>query len=579
MKYSVAILFSLVIAFLSGCKDESREKRIIHQAESLFDIAPDSVLLILDSIPLPEELSPSLATQWSMLYARAADKTGKEMPYVSQLQVALSYYKNKKQWPEIAETGLYLGRSYVENKEYEKAMQAYSDALQVSLEIEDYNRAGYICSYMGDLYQVDGDHLTAANKYEEGNSYFQQAGNTKSYAFGLVNAAFCYAIEEDDHTALSLLHKADSVATSLNDPEVMAYVYNGLGNIYINLKKYNLAESYILKGIQLDSIDLAPDYASLAEIYFNKDEKHKTKLYLKKAEIPTKNKYTPVFINYMRYKLEKKENQYKKALDYLEQYTIVADSIDRISQNINILQVEKKYKHVQLQNENKQLKIEKQENYILLFILSFICACLCITYLLMIKKKNNHILKQQQMINKQNKKIYTTSIELQQKNKALEQQMKRINEAKLLLHIQDSLEEENKKYQELKETVDILNNNLIVLKSDRLLLSTVAKKLQKMSQTVKPNNTTSLITDRYWHTIEDQIIEVYPTLPQQIEVAKLTTTERRFCYLTLFKFDTTAIAVLLNIAPESVNKQRFRVRQKFNLVGKSTDLYTHIATI
>lgn len=579
MKYPVAILFSLVIAFLSGCKDESREKRIIHQAESLFDIAPDSVLLILDSIPLPEELSPSLATQWSMLYARAADKTGKEMPYVSQLQVALSYYKNKKQWPEIAETGLYLGRSYVENKEYEKAMQAYSDALQVSLEIEDYNRAGYICSYMGDLYQVDGDHLTAANKYEKGNSYFQQAGNTKSYAFGLVNAAFCYAIEEDDHTALSLLHKADSVATSLNDPEVMAYVYNGLGNIYINLKKYSIAESYILKGMQLDSIDVVSDYLALAEIYFYKKEKQKAKFSLKKAETLPPNEFTTAFVYYMHYKLNKDELNYEQALSNLEQYLTVADSVDKVNQSMNILEVEKKHKHIQLQNENKQLKIDQQRNYILLSILFSICASLFIIYLLMTKQKNQHIWKQKQVINEQNKKIYITTIELQQKNKALQQQLIHIQEAKSLIHLQGCLEEENIKYQQLRETVDTLNNNLILLKKERLLLSPISKKLHKMSQTVKPNNTHSLITDHSWHTIEEQISEVYPALCDQMRQIGLTTTERRFCYLTLFLFDTTAIAVLLNIAPESVNKQRLRVRQKFNLVGKSMDLYEYLVTL
>ena len=36
--------------------------------------------------------------------------------------------QKKKMREEEAEIGLYLGRSYVEDKEYEKAMRAYSDA-------------------------------------------------------------------------------------------------------------------------------------------------------------------------------------------------------------------------------------------------------------------------------------------------------------------------------------------------------------------------------------------------------------------------------------------------------------------
>lgn len=72
MKYPVAIILSLFLFFLWSCKNETREKQIIRQAEAWFDKAPDSVLHILDSIPLPEEMSPSLATRWSMLYARSA---------------------------------------------------------------------------------------------------------------------------------------------------------------------------------------------------------------------------------------------------------------------------------------------------------------------------------------------------------------------------------------------------------------------------------------------------------------------------------------------------------------------------
>lgn len=577
MKYPIAILFSLLLFFLPSCKNEAREKQIIQRAETWFDTAPDSVLHILDSIPLPEEMTPSLATRWSMLYARAADKAGKEMPYVSQLQIAFKYYKNQKQWPEAAEAGLYLGRSYVVDKEYDQAMQTYTDALEIALEIDDYNRAGYICSYMGDLYEVDGNYAMAATKYEESNSYFHQADNQKSYAFGLVNEAFCYAIEDDNPTALSLLQKADTVATFLNDPEVMAYVYSGLGNVYMYLKEYNLAEAYILKGIQMDSTDVAPYYVSLAEIYLYKKDHKKAEFYLNIAQRPTKNKYTSVAINYKYYQLKKDEKNYQEALKYLEHYIIVEDSIDKISQNIDILDVERKYNHIQIQDENKRLKIDKQHHYILLSISFSICALLFIIYLLMITRKNKYIHKQQSTINQLNKNIYKISSELQQKNKALQEQFDKINEAKQLIQLQGRLEDENIKYQILKESVESLSKNLILLKRDRLLLYPISKKIQKISQTIKPNHTQPLISDRYWHTIEEQVTEVYPALATQMETVGLTNAERRFCYLTLFQLDTTALSVLLNIIPESVNKQRLRVRQKFNLVGKNVDLYQYLS--
>ena len=73
---------------------------------------------------------------------------------------------------EEAEIGLYLGRSYVEDKEYEKAMRAYSDALEVALAIKNYNRAGYICSYMGDLYELDDRYVLAAKNIRRADGIF-----------------------------------------------------------------------------------------------------------------------------------------------------------------------------------------------------------------------------------------------------------------------------------------------------------------------------------------------------------------------------------------------------------------------
>lgn len=217
MRY-VHLLLGIGIVCMSGlvsCVDESREERILARAETL---PPDSALCLLDSISLPEEMSCPLTARWSLLYARSADEAGKRMPYVDPMRIAVDYYRSEKQYPELAEAGLYLGRSYAEDKEYDKAMTAYVDALSVALSIKDYNRAGYICSYMADLYETDGSYQKSAEKYEEGNRYFEQAGNMKSYTFGLVNAAFCHVVREDRQKALELLLVADSVAEALDDP-------------------------------------------------------------------------------------------------------------------------------------------------------------------------------------------------------------------------------------------------------------------------------------------------------------------------------------------------------------------------
>ena len=257
-------LWIISMGLLSSCRDESWEEHILSCAEML---SPDSALSLLDSIPMPEEMSDPLAARWSLLYARSADKAGKHLPYVDQMKLAVDYYRSGKRYPEWAESGLFLGRSYVEDKEYDKAMKTYVDALSVALEIKDYDRAGYICSHMADLYEIDGSYQKASEKYEEGNRYFKEVGNMKSYAFGLVNAAFGYVVREEKQKALDLLLLADSVAEALGDPEVMSYVYSGLGNVYEEYGMYDQAEEYQRKALSLDdgSVELAA-YIALAGI-------------------------------------------------------------------------------------------------------------------------------------------------------------------------------------------------------------------------------------------------------------------------------------------------------------------------
>ena len=105
MKSFIYILLTSLTFLVVG----SEEIRLINQAERLFDAYPDSVITTLDSIPLPEEMSPRLVARWCMLYARAADKIEDEMPYTNQLEIALKYYQKKKMRKEEAEIGLYLG--------------------------------------------------------------------------------------------------------------------------------------------------------------------------------------------------------------------------------------------------------------------------------------------------------------------------------------------------------------------------------------------------------------------------------------------------------------------------------------
>ena len=568
MKSFIYILLTSLTFLVVGCQNESEEIRLINQAERLFDAYPDSVITTLDSIPLPEEMNPRLIARWCMLYARAADKIEDEMPYTNQLEIALKYYQKKKMREEEAEIGLYLGRSYVEDKEYEKAMRAYSDALEVALAIKDYNRAGYICSYMGDLYEVDLRYILAAEKYKESGKYFHLANNTTSYVRAFVNEAHSYSIADSSYLALASLKQAEMVMDSLNVEEVRSYVYNGLSNIYNNLGDYDLAEYYILRCIELDPEEIASDYLVLTDISLKCMDMEKAEYYLKKANIFTNNELVLPTIVYYNYKIKKEQGDFEIALSFHEQYVAIEDSLINVGKSVDIYDADQKYERLKLHNENIELVLKNQKSYLFILLLLFAIALLVIFYLMTLRRKNRSLLKQQEEINDLNQNIYHLSIELREKEEQLKLQENSLHLAK----------EELVSYENIKKEVEDLRHRLINLREIKILNSSLAQEIKRMSQTVWSKASQAVIDEKMWIDIEVLMVEVYPDIVKALRDADLSFSEMHLCFLTLFKLDTKAMSTLLNIIPTSVDKTRLRVRKKLHWEGKQ-DFYESLIHI
>lgn len=568
MKSFIYILLTSLTFLVVGCQNESEEIRLINQAERLFDAYPDSVITTLDSIPLPEEMNPRLIARWCMLYARAADKIEDKMPYTNQLEIALKYYQKKKMREEEAEIGLYLGRSYVEDKEYEKAMRAYSDALEVALAIKDYNRAGYICSYMGDLYEVDLRYILAAEKYKESGKYFHLANNTTSYVRAFVNEAHSYSIADSSYLALASLKQAEMVMDSLNVEEVRSYVYNGLSNIYNNLGDYDLAEYYILRCIELDPEEIASDYLVLTDISLKCMDMEKAEYYLKKANIFTNNELVLPTIVYYNYKIKKEQGDFEIALSFHEQYVAIEDSLINVGKSVDIYDADQKYERLKLHNENIELVLKNQKSYLFILLLLFAIALLVIFYLMTLRRKNRSLLKQQEEINDLNQNIYHLSIELREKEEQLKLQENSLHLAK----------EELVSYENIKKEVEDLRHRLINLREIKILNSSLAQKIKRMSQTVWSKASQAVIDEKMWIDIEVLMVEVYPDIVKALRDADLSFSEMHLCFLTLFKLDTKAMSTLLNIIPTSVDKTRLRVRKKLHWEGKQ-DFYESLIHI
>lgn len=571
------ILISLLstLSFI-GCRDESDAIYLIDRAESLLKSDPDSSHILLDSIAVPDNLSDKLLARWCMLSGKVADTLYTDLPYVQQLLRAQAYYKSHGTKQEQAKIGLYLGRSYVEDKENEKAMKVYLQALDIALRSEDYNQAGYICSYMGDLYDFEGNYLLGKDKYKEAESYFRKAGNMRSSAFALRDVGRMYAFSDSLDIALIFLLKADTIIVEVGDSSDIGTIYNGIGNIYNMLGNKELAKLYLWKNVNMSDFDDAPSYRTLAGIYIEEGDFKNARICLEKASVPSFNDMTRFSVLYGYSLLEKAEGNWEKAWFYLDEYNSASDSILKIRNRENIIKIEKEYEHLKISLENMRLKSDKQKYFIYWVISVSILLILLWVFQIRIDRKNKRLLKQEIDLSNKSNELFRLRDNLRNKQDRLEALSIQLSEKNEKLNELDSREKLEKEYEQIKKEEETLVLRIAERRKDLFLSSAIAKKVIKLSQKVVPGATKSPLSEKDWQNIITQVNEVYPFLADRLAAFNLSAAELRYCYLSLLGLDSIGESILLHIQPDSVNKRRQRVRQRLGIIAKELDLCAYL---
>ena len=571
------ILISLLstLSFI-GCRDESDAIYLIDRAESLLKSDPDSSHILLDSIAVPDNLSDKLLARWCMLSGKVADTLYTDLPYVQQLLRAQAYYKSHGTKQEQAKIGLYLGRSYVEDKENEKAMKVYLQALDIALRSEDYNQAGYICSYMGDLYDFEGNYLLGKDKYKEAESYFRKAGNMRSSAFALRDVGRMYAFSDSLDIALIFLLKADTIIVEVGDSSDIGTIYNGIGNIYNMLGNKELAKLYLWKNVNMSDFDDAPSYRTLAGIYIEEGDFKNARICLEKASVPSFNDMTRFSVLYGYSLLEKAEGNWEKAWFYLDEYNSASDSILTIRNRENIIKIEKEYEHLKISLENMRLKSDKQKYFIYWLISVSILLILLWVFQIRIDRKNKRLLKQEIDLSNKSNELFRLRDNLRNKQDRLEALSIQLSEKNEKLNELDSREKLEKEYEQIKKEEETLVLRIAERRKDLFLSSAIAKKVIKITQKEVKEATKSQLTEKDWQNIITQVNEVYPFLADRLAAFNLSAAELRYCYLSLLGLDSIGESILLHIQPDSVNKRRQRVRQRLGIIAKELDLCAYL---
>ena len=475
MKSSTLITI-LATFLLVGCsKQQSTLDKQLDEVEKIIEVNPDSASSILENIASPEQLDDKTFARWCILSGKVTDEIFNTLLPSYQFERANAWYSSYGKPNEQVQILIYLGRSYANDGDYDKAMSIYTNALEIGEKNKLYNLVGYTYSYIGDLYREKAMRTEAIKKYEMAADNFKKENNIDSYTCALRDMGREYASIDSLSHAIEILSTADSLTANSKDIDVKAAIDNALGNIYVMQNKYDEAKKFFYKA--LEGREKMPNYMALIDLYIASDSISQAKGLLQK--IPQDDPTYTYSIKYLYYQIYKSEKKYEKALTYLEECTDLVDSIVYADNQSKILNIESKYNHLKISKEIDKLKM-KQQSYI---IVSVICIAalllMVIGYLLYRKQAKEKILKQQKELDKMKLNLYTLSLELEKKRSLL-----------------NTFKEKDENYDQLQEDIVRLSANYRKLQNKLLIDSPLYKELTKLGNQNIPGNNKSLITEK-----------------------------------------------------------------------------------
>ncbi|MEE4197715.1 MAG: tetratricopeptide repeat protein [Bacteroidales bacterium] len=303
---------------------------------------------------------------------------------MANLMEALSIYESVNDSMSIARTFVNLGLLYFRQEEYDKSLEFYNRSLQLKQSLSDQEGIALLYNNIAIVNYYTENYDSVRYYFQKAYNIYKREGNKRSQVMALSNLAEIYNVLGQKDKALESYFNVLKLEKEMGEKAQVAKTYFLIGNLYYNREEIQKAKSYFLQ-----SLSTAKELNALVDI--------KDACYSLAA-------------------LYKEENDYESALEYFELYHIYNDSIFNAEKSKQIKEIETKYETRKkeqriknLENEKiiRDLRIKKQQ----FFILSFVLGLLVIsTFLLILFNRNKKIRLAKDKLTYQKKQI-TDSIE------------------------------------------------------------------------------------------------------------------------------------------------------------------------
>nr|WP_299067604.1 tetratricopeptide repeat-containing sensor histidine kinase [uncultured Allomuricauda sp.] len=269
-----------------------------------------------------------------------------------------------------------LAHDYSYEGNYAQALNLFLQGIDVAKQIDNKHMLSILNESIANLYADQKDFKNALSFYDTVIAINKQLGNDKIHAETQSNMAYLYKEAKNFDYAMFNVNKSISTFEKHKIYDWLAYAYAVKGDVYLEQKKYQWAlywydqsdmlhrqyldderaKIQLLKGMAKVYLGLGRD--SLALQYANQGLQLSQKIKTLQGQIECAETL---------YELHKNNNNHSVALNYLEIFKTLSDSLslDKNRQSLSLLEVKMGYEQEKKELiASNQTALAKQRNYI-----------------------------------------------------------------------------------------------------------------------------------------------------------------------------------------------------------------------
>ena len=322
---------------LSSCSS-SVKNPLLSCADSLMEARPDSALFILESISSPQKLPRADRALYALLLTQAKYKNYIPLENDSLIKTAVEYYGDRKKSLYAAKAHYYWGATYRDMGYTSFAVEEYLAAIRL-MPVEDEFLA-MIYDNLAECYEEEDLGNVAEEAYR---SAYRILKGESGQIYPLRGIARVFLLQNEKDSALCYYQQALDCALAVQDSDLIGALYHDFAMVYNEKKEYIQADKYASKVIAIVSQDkLVNAYLLKAKIMLNLNELDSASYFFSK-DINELDIYGKVACYDGMYQIAKKKGEWKTAVENMDAYRILYDSIQIISDNEELIKLMDKH--------------------------------------------------------------------------------------------------------------------------------------------------------------------------------------------------------------------------------------------